>query len=115
VQERGATLSIGQRQLLSFARAIISDPRIIILDEATSSVDTETELLIQQALRRLLSGRTSFIIAHRLSTIKESSRVVVMDQGRIVEVGTHDQLLDLRGRYYNLYTMQFRTQLEAAD
>jgi ABC-type multidrug transport system fused ATPase/permease subunit len=115
VQERGATLSIGQRQLLSFARAIISDPRIIILDEATSSVDTETELLIQQALRRLLSGRTSFIIAHRLSTIKESSRVVVMDQGRIVEVGTHDQLLDLRGRYFNLYTMQFRTQLEAAD
>ncbi|RIK46443.1 MAG: ABC transporter ATP-binding protein [Chloroflexi bacterium] len=108
VQERGATLSVGQRQLISFARALLADPRIIVLDEATSSVDTETELLIQAALRTLLAGRTSFIIAHRLSTIKEASRVVVMDQGQIVEMGRHDQLLELRGLYYNLYTMQFR-------
>lgn len=108
VQERGATLSVGQRQLLSFARALLADPRIIILDEATSSVDTETELLIQAALRRLLAGRTSFVIAHRLSTIKEASRVVVMDQGRIVEMGRHDELLANRGMYFNLYTMQFR-------
>ena len=116
VHERGATLSVGQRQLLSFARALIADPRIIILDEATSSVDTETELVIQAALRRLLAGRTSFIIAHRLSTIREASRVVVMDQGRIVEIGSHDELLDRRGMYYNLYTMQFRANLlEVAD
>ncbi|MEX1157964.1 MAG: ABC transporter ATP-binding protein, partial [Thermomicrobiales bacterium] len=116
VHERGATLSVGQRQLLSFARALIANPRIIILDEATSSVDTETELVIQAALRRLLAGRTSFIIAHRLSTIRESSRVVVMDQGRIVEIGSHDELLERRGMYYNLYTMQFRAEtLDAAD
>ncbi len=114
VHERGATLSVGQRQLLSFARALIADPRIIILDEATSSVDTETELVIQAALRRLLAGRTSFIIAHRRSTIRESNRVVVMDQGRIVEIGSHEELLDRRGMYYNLYTMQFRSDTEEA-
>jgi ABC-type multidrug transport system fused ATPase/permease subunit len=116
VHERGATLSVGQRQLLSFARALLADPRIIILDEATSSVDTETELVIQAALRRLLAGRTSFIIAHRLSTIRESSRVVVLEHGRIVEMGSHDALLESRGPYYNLYTMQFRAQTaQAAD
>lgn len=114
VHERGSTLSVGQRQLLSFARALIADPRIIILDEATSSVDTETEIVIQKALRTLLAGRTSFIIAHRLSTIRESSKVVVMDQGRIVEVGTHDELLERRGLYHNLYTMQFRSPTRAA-
>lgn len=114
VHERGATLSVGQRQLISFARAIISDPSIMILDEATSSVDTETELVIQDALRRLLAGRTSFIIAHRLSTIRESSRVVVMDHGRIVEVGPHAELLARRGMYFNLYTMQFRATTEQA-
>ncbi|HUZ02401.1 MAG TPA: ABC transporter ATP-binding protein [Thermomicrobiaceae bacterium] len=116
VHERGATLSVGQRQLISFARALLADPRIIILDEATSSVDTTTELLIQEALRTLLRGRTSFIIAHRLSTIKEVSRVVVLDHGEIIEMGSHLELLDRRGAYFQLYTMQFRAQeLEAAD
>ncbi|HET9014359.1 MAG TPA: ABC transporter ATP-binding protein [Thermomicrobiaceae bacterium] len=116
VHERGATLSVGQRQLISFARALLADPRIIILDEATSSVDTTTELLIQDALRTLLSGRTAFIIAHRLSTIKEVSRVVVLDHGEIVESGSHLELLDRRGMYFQLYTMQFRSQeLEVAD
>lgn len=116
VHERGATLSSGQRQLLSFARALLADPRIIILDEATSSVDTTTEALIQEALRTLLKGRTAFMIAHRLSTVKQASRVLVLDQGRIVEMGSHDELLRRRGAYYNLYTMQFRTQeLHAAD
>lgn len=110
VHERGATLSVGQRQLISFARALLANPRIIVLDEATSSVDTETELLIQDALRTLLHGRTSFIIAHRLSTIKRVSKVVVLDQGRIIEIGTHDELLGRRGAYFNLYTMQFRAQ-----
>jgi ABC-type multidrug transport system fused ATPase/permease subunit len=93
---------------------LIADPRIIILDEATSSIDTETELVIQAALRRLLAGRTSFIIAHRLSTIREASRVVVLDHGRIVESGSHEELLMRRGMYYNLYTMQFRTESDAA-
>jgi ATP-binding cassette, subfamily B, multidrug efflux pump len=116
VDERGQTLSVGQRQLIAFARALLANPRIIILDEATSSVDTETELLIQQALRRLLQGRTAFMIAHRLSTVKEASKVVVLDQGQIVESGTHDELLAARGAYFGLYTMQFRDdKFEAAD
>lgn len=116
VDERGQTLSIGQRQLLSFARALLADPRVIILDEATSSVDTETELLIQTALRRLLQGRTAFMIAHRLSTVKEASKVVVLEHGQIVETGAHDELLAKRGAYYDLYTMQFREEtIEAAD
>ncbi len=114
VDERGQTLSIGQRQLLSFARALLADPRIIILDEATSSVDTETELLIQTALRRLLDGRTAFMIAHRLSTVKEASKVVVLDEGQIVETGSHDELLAKRGAYFDLYTMQFRQDTIAA-
>jgi ATP-binding cassette, subfamily B, multidrug efflux pump len=114
VQERGSRLSVGQRQLISFARALLADPRIIILDEATSSVDTRTERLIQQALHTLMAGRTSFVIAHRLSTIKEASKVVVMDQGQIVEMGTHDELLARRGFYFNLYTMQF-SAAQAAD
>ena len=104
IQERGGGLSIGQRQLVSFARALLADPRILILDEATSSIDTQTERLIQEALRRLLEGRTSFVIAHRLSTIREADIVVVMSLGRIVEQGTHDELMEQRGYYYSLYT-----------
>jgi ATP-binding cassette, subfamily B, multidrug efflux pump len=116
VHERGVTLSVGQRQLISFARALLADPRIIILDEATSSVDTTTELIIQDALRTILKGRTAFMIAHRLSTIREATKVVVVDQGRIIEEGTHDELLERRGAYFNLYTMQYRSQdMQAAD
>jgi ATP-binding cassette subfamily B multidrug efflux pump len=114
VHERGVSLSVGQRQLLSFARALLANPRILILDEATSSIDTQTERIIQDALRRLLQGRTSFVIAHRLSTIREASKVVVMQHGEIVELGTHDELLAKRGYYYNLYSMQWRSE-EAAD
>lgn len=114
VDERGQTLSIGQRQLISFARALLADPRVIILDEATSSVDTDTELLIQSALRRLLVGRTAFMIAHRLSTVKEANRVVVLDNGQIIEMGSHDELLAQRGAYFDLYTMQFRDDSEIA-
>ncbi len=108
VQERGSILSVGQRQLISFARALLANPRVLILDEATSSVDTQTEILIQQALERLLEGRTSFVIAHRLSTVKHASQVVVIDKGTIVERGTHDELLALHGYYHKLYMMQFR-------
>jgi ABC-type multidrug transport system fused ATPase/permease subunit len=115
VQERGASLSVGQRQLVSFARALLADPRILILDEATSSIDTQTERLIQRALKRLLVGRTSFVIAHRLSTIREADKVVVMHLGRIVEMGTHDELMERGGMYYNLYTMQWQAQGIAAD
>ncbi len=107
VGEGGAILSGGQRQLISFARALLADPRILILDEATSSVDTQTERVIQAALERLLKGRTAFVIAHRLSTITKAHKIVVMDHGRIVEAGAHAELLEQRGRYFELYTMAF--------
>ncbi|HEX2987094.1 MAG TPA: ABC transporter ATP-binding protein [Chloroflexota bacterium] len=106
--ERGSSISQGQRQLLAFARAILAAPRILILDEATSSVDTRTEMLIQQALDQLLKGRTSFVIAHRLSTIRNADQVLVIDDGRIVEQGTHSTLLEKGGLYADLYHRQFR-------
>ncbi|EAE1294185.1 TPA: ABC transporter ATP-binding protein [Listeria monocytogenes] len=107
VKERGSTLSAGQRQLISFARALLADPKILILDEATSSIDTQTEILLQEGLERLLEGRTSFIIAHRLSTIKNSSRIFYIDNGRIQEAGSHEELMAQQGYYYNLYQSQF--------
>jgi len=110
--ERGSNLSQGQRQLISFARAVLADPRILILDEATSSVDTRTEILIQRALARLLKGRTSFVIAHRLSTIRNADRVLVIQDGRMVERGTHDSLMAQQGVYYDLYMSQFRREAE---
>jgi ABC-type multidrug transport system fused ATPase/permease subunit len=110
IGERGHNLSQGQRQLLSIARAILADPRILILDEATSSVDTRTELLIQKALGELLHGRTSIVIAHRLSTIRNADQVLVLDHGEIVERGTHDSLMAAQGRYYELYMSQFRRE-----
>lgn len=110
LSERASNLSQGQRQMLSIARAVLADPGILILDEATSNVDTRTEARIQSALLRLMSGRTSFVIAHRLSTIREADNVVVIDDGRIVEQGTHQQLLDLGGFYHNLYFSQFKGQ-----
>lgn len=108
VNERGSRLSVGQRQLLSFARALLADPAILILDEATSSIDTKTELALQEGLERLLKGRTSFIIAHRLSTIRNADRIMYIDNGRIVEQGTHDELIAARSAYWKLYTAQYR-------
>jgi ATP-binding cassette, subfamily B, multidrug efflux pump len=108
VAERGATLSVGQKQLLSFARALAFDPRVLILDEATSSVDTETEVLIRDALRVLMRGRTTIAIAHRLSTIQDMDRILVLHKGVLRESGTHQELLALRGIYHRLYRLQFK-------
>ncbi len=110
VMERGATLSLGQRQLLSFVRALLYNPAILILDEATSSVDTESEHLIQHAIDKLITGRTSIIIAHRLSTIRKANKILVLDKGRIMEAGTHDELLSRQGYYYQLHKLQFEKQ-----
>jgi ATP-binding cassette subfamily B protein len=110
LSERASNLSQGQRQLLAIARAILADPGILILDEATSSVDTRTEARIQKALLRLMQGRTSFVIAHRLSTIRDADHVLVINNGEIVEQGTHQQLLDRRGFYHHLYISQFKGQ-----
>ncbi|RYF50999.1 MAG: ABC transporter ATP-binding protein, partial [Cytophagaceae bacterium] len=108
VMERGSTLSVGQRQLISFVRAMVQDPKIIVLDEATSSVDTETEEMIQNAISTLMKGRTAIVIAHRLSTIQKANNIIVVDKGQIVEQGTHEQLLQ-RGEFYaNLYRMQYK-------
>ncbi|MBP8244449.1 MAG: ATP-binding cassette domain-containing protein, partial [Chitinophagaceae bacterium] len=115
VMERGATLSLGQRQLLSFIRAILYNPSILILDEATSSVDTESEIMIQHAIDTLISGRTSIVIAHRLSTIRKASRIIVLDKGEIREMGTHDELLQKGGYYSQLHAMQFEKKTGAAD
>ncbi|MDR1444717.1 MAG: ABC transporter ATP-binding protein/permease [Treponema sp.] len=112
VGEGGDRLSTGEKQLISFARAVLADPRIFILDEATSSVDTEMEMLLQHAISRLLEGRTSFVIAHRLSTIRGADTILVVHDGRIIERGTHGELMAARGRYYDLYTRQFEAEVE---
>jgi ATP-binding cassette subfamily B protein len=110
VKERGATLSVGQKQLLSFARALAHNPRILILDEATSSVDPETEHLLREGLRCLVENRTSLVIAHRLSTIQNASKIVVMHKGHVREVGTHQELLRRQGIYFKLYQLQYKDQ-----
>ena len=108
VNERGSRLSVGQRQLISFARALLADPRILILDEATSSIDTKTEMALQAGLQRLLKGRTSFVIAHRLSTIKNADRILYIEDGKIAEQGSHEELMAMKGAYCKLYTAQYR-------
>ena len=106
IGERGVKLSGGQRQRVSIARAVLADPRILILDEATSSLDSESEAFIQQGLKYLMAGRTTFVIAHRLSTIRQADQILVVEAGKIVERGTHESLYALKGRYYDLYTRQ---------
>ena len=108
VGERGVGLSGGQRQRVAIARAILKNPRILILDEATSALDTESEILVQEALNRLMKNRTTLVIAHRLSTIKNADKIIVLSQGRIVETGTHDQLMAMGGLYYSLYKTSFK-------
>jgi len=112
VNERGSTLSVGQRQLISFARALAYDPKILVLDEATSSVDTQTEILIQIAIQRLIEGRTSIIIAHRLSTIQSCDKIIVMHKGEIKEIGNHQELLNKKGLYFKLYQLQYKEDFE---
>ena len=114
VMERGATLSLGQRQLLSFIRALLYNPSILILDEATSSIDTESEMLIQHAIDTLIKGRTSIVIAHRLSTIRKANKIIVLDKGEVKEMGTHDELLAQKGYYFKLYQLQFDSKTKVA-
>ena len=106
--ERGATLSVGQRQMISFIRAMVFDPKILVLDEATSSVDSETEEMIQQAIVKMMSGRTSIVIAHRLSTIRQADKIIVLDHGEIKETGRHEELLAHEGYYAQLHKMQYK-------
>ena len=106
----GANLSPGQRQLLSIARAVVADPPVMILDEATSSIDTRTEAIVQRGMDALMKGRTVFVIAHRLSTVKNSNVIIVLDHGRIIEKGSHEELIDKRGQYYQLYTGAFELE-----
>ena len=113
--ERGINLSVGQRQLISFARAIVGDPRILVLDEATANIDTHTEILIQNALKQVLHGRTSIVIAHRLSTIRNADKIVVMGQGRVVEMGKHQELLEGKGIYSRLYAINYGLEVPSGD
>ena len=112
VGEGGGRLSVGQKQLVSLARAVLANPEIFIMDEATSSVDTLTEAQIQEGMEVLMEGRTSFVIAHRLSTIRRADRILVIEDGRVTEQGSHDELISARGHYYSLYTQQFRQEQE---
>ena len=115
VKERGSTLSTGQKQLISFARALAHDPKILILDEATSSVDTETEFRVRDALSRMVEGRTSIVIAHRLSTVQRANKIIVMHKGKVREIGSHQQLLAQRGIYWKLYQLQYKDQEQPAQ
>jgi len=115
LHERGSNLSMGQRQLLSFARVLAHNPDVLILDEATGNIDTETEKLIQEALEKLLRGRTSLVIAHRLSTIRHADRILVLHKGMLCESGTHEQLMRARGMYHNLYRMQYLERSEEPE
>lgn len=108
--QNGASLSQGQRQLISIARAAVADPPVMVLDEATSSIDTRTEALVQQGMDNLMMGRTVFVIAHRLSTVRNSDAIMVLDQGRIIERGSHDKLIEEKGVYYRLYTGAFELE-----
>jgi ATP-binding cassette, subfamily B, multidrug efflux pump len=108
VHERGANFSVGERQLISFVRALVYDPKILVLDEATSSVDVETEYIVQKAIDKLLENRTAIIIAHRLSTIQNSDRIIVLHKGEVREIGTHMELLEKKGIYYRLYQLQYK-------
>ena len=108
IGERGVKLSGGQRQRVAIARAVLANPKILILDEATSNLDTESEMYIQESLSKLIKGRTTFVIAHRLSTIRQADQILVIENGRIAEQGTHDELIKTKGRYYQLYTYQAR-------
>jgi ATP-binding cassette subfamily B protein len=112
IDEEGSNVSVGEKQLITIARAFLAAPDLLILDEATSSVDTRTEVLVQQAMNNLRSGRTSFVIAHRLSTIRDADLILVMEHGAIVEQGSHAELLEARGAYYDLYQSQFNAAIE---